>query len=173
MMVPPSSGLNTTAARKSFVSTRKSVLAPVSERKSFVSTATNNIGAGATSHRKSTITTTHRKSTVGGSPSAARFTSMKSQNRTTGSFKYTSSRGEYIDDHEYVTGMRYGKIPDRGGAQNPYSESNPHPKAVLNRDRLKPGYREQWLESLESRYSNTTGGISKKKSVSYNTHDMV
>lgn len=50
--------------------------------------------------------------------------------------------------------MRYGKIPDRGGAKNPYSEHNPFPKAELKTDMLKPGYREEWLKSLESTFQN-------------------
>lgn len=48
--------------------------------------------------------------------------------------------------------MRYGKIPERGGAKNPYSEVNPFPKSEITSERLKPGYREEWLNSLESKF---------------------
>lgn len=48
--------------------------------------------------------------------------------------------------------MRYGKIPERGGAKNPYSEANPFPKSEITSEKLRPGYREEWLNSLESKF---------------------
>lgn len=48
--------------------------------------------------------------------------------------------------------MRYGKIPERGGAKNPYSEANPFPRPEITSEKLRPGYREEWLNSLESKF---------------------
>ena len=69
-------------------------------------------------------------------------------------FKYKPlTSGKIYDDHEYTNthAMRYGRCPNRGGATNKYSEANPYPKSEIVIDRLKPGYREQWLQSLESK----------------------
>jgi hypothetical protein len=162
MMVPPTTtkfessttrksvNLTNLTPRKSVAaaSTRKSVLAPITERKSFVSTVNN------------------RKSTVGVSPSAAKFTSMN-YNKTRETFKFTST-GKHIDNHDYVTGMRYSKIPQRGGAKNPYSQANPFPKSEIKSDRLKPGYREAWLKSLESKVpERNAADLSSKRKVTY------
>ena len=57
-----------------------------------------------------------------------------------------------VDDYDYTTAMRYGKIPERGEAKNPYSESHPFPKPEITSEKLRPGYREDWLRSLESKF---------------------
>lgn len=137
MIIPPSGGL----------STRKSIGAST-KRKSTLPEFSPISGQNSINSKYA-----ERKSTIGISSSAAKHNSFKSTNHTRNyaSFKYTASAGKVYDDYEYTTGMRYSKIPDRGGAKNPYSQANPHPKSEITRDRLKPGYREQWLQSLESR----------------------
>ena len=115
---------------------------------------------GADNARKSILDAGDRKSILDQDRSgrnsfiglSAQVSSKTSQFTTRNHSPQSGKKGNFVDDHEYTTAMRYGKIPERGGAKNPYSENNPFPKPEITSEKLRPGYREEWLNSLESKF---------------------
>jgi hypothetical protein len=69
--------------------------------------------------------TANRRGTVALSPNLVRFSTFNSTTKDFDSKFNSDRKPQYTED--VTTGMRYGKIPERGGAKNPYSQTNPFP----------------------------------------------
>lgn len=134
---------NSIVGRPTLAATRLSVLGENPTRKSILEQA----------EKQSNLDHTQRGSVRNSFFELSGQTSSKtSQFNTRNHSPFSNKKGAYVDDYDLTTAMRYGKIPERGGAKNPYSEHDPFPRAEITSDILKPGHREEWLKTLESKF---------------------